>query len=50
MAFNIIDRQNIIFVQTAVYPVGREDWINDFTSYDENLLSENSAKTPFRED
>ena len=36
-----------IFIEAAVDPVGREDRTKDFTSEnnDENLLSENSAKT-----
>ena len=54
MALDTIDRQNAItiFIEAAVDPVGCEDRTNDLTSenYDENLLSENCAKTFSSED
>ena len=51
-ALDIINRQNIIFVGAAVYPVGCEDRTKYLTSehYNENLLSENSGKTLSSED
>ena len=52
MAFDIIDRQIITFVEAVMDPVGREDRTKAFTSekYDENLLSETSAGTFSSED
>ena len=53
-AFDTIDRPEAVtsFVETAVDPVGREDRTKDLTikNYDENLLSEDCAKTFSSED